>query len=266
MKNKAYIKSFWWIILITFIVLIICSTNTLAKSNQKVYDFAKLLTEEEVLYLERMSDRFSQKRKVDIIVLTTSDTEGKDVVQYMEDFYDKKALGYDKPHGNTAVLTLDMENKEVYIAGFYKGKEYLDDSRCELIRIKITPYLSKGDYYKAIYNFIKLSYKYMGIRPGVNVENILFKLWFKAVISIGIAAVSVLIMAYNSGGKVTTSAATYLDRNNSGIVNRRDTYLKRSVTKRRKPPNKNKTGGGIGMGGGGISKGGHSHSGSRGKF
>ena len=65
--------------------------------------------------------------------MTTDHTEGKDIVEYMEDFYDDKALGYDKPHGN-AILTIDMNNRDVYLAGFYKGEEYLDDYRLDLIQ------------------------------------------------------------------------------------------------------------------------------------
>ena len=64
----------------------------------------------------------------------------------MQDFYDENAPGYDQPHGNTAILTLDMQNRDVYLAGFIKAEDYLDDSRLDLIRDKITPDLSSGNY------------------------------------------------------------------------------------------------------------------------
>jgi uncharacterized protein len=83
---------------------------------------AGLLTGEEVEELEILAEKYSSRRQTDFIVLTTEDTEKKDVVKYMEDFYDEKALGYDKPHGNCAILTVDMEHREVYLAGFYKGR------------------------------------------------------------------------------------------------------------------------------------------------
>lgn len=265
MKSKGYLKNFSMAMLIIFMSLIIYPISASAEGNQKVYDFAGLLTKEETASLEEISNKFSQKRQVDIIILTTADTEGKDVVKYMEDFYDEKGLGHDKPHGNTAILTLDMENREVYVAGFYKGKEYLDDSRCDLIREKITPDLSAGNYYEAFHSFMELSYRYMGIRPGVNPENILFKLWFQVLASLTAAGIIVLVMAYNSGGKSTTREGTYLDSSNSGIVDKRDDYIRTTTTKHKKPSNKSNSGGASGMGGG-VSGGGHSHSGSRGKF
>lgn len=233
----------------------------------RVYDFAELLNPEEVEELESISEKYSNKRETDFIILTTDDTKGKDVVKFMQDFYDEKALGYDKPHGNTAILTIDMEHREVYLVGFYKGEEYLDDSRLDIIRDKITGDLSNGDYYVAFEKFIKLSYKYMGIRPGVNPNNILFNLWFQIIVSLSIAGIVVGIMVSNSGGRVTVSEGTYRDFNKSKILQKRDNYLRTSVTKHRKPSSNNKSGGGRGIGGGGgITSGGHSHSGSRGSF
>ena len=234
---------------------------------QRIYDFAGLLSEEQVKDLEEIASKYSSKRNTDMVILTSNDMKGKDVVKYMEDFYDEKALGYDKPHGNCAILTIDMQNREVYLAGFYKAEEYLDDGRLDLIRNKITPDLSKGDYYNAFYDFIKTSYKYMGIRPGVNPNNILFDLWFQIIASLATAGIVVGVMAYNSGGRVTVKESTYRDFGNSRILQRKDDYIRTTVTKVKKPSQKSSSGGSsIGGGGGGVSSGGHSHSGSRGSF
>lgn len=238
-------------------------------TKQRIYDFAGLLSEEQVQGLEYTANKYSSKRKTDMVILTSNDMKGKDIVKYMEDFYDEKALGYDKPHGNCAILTIDMQNREVYLAGFYKAEEYLDDSRLDLIRDKITPDLSKGDYYTAFNDFIKISYKYMGVRPGVDPNNILFDLWFQIITSLVTAGFVVGVMAHNSGGRVTVGESTYRDSGNSRILQRRDDYIRTTVTKVRKPPKNTSSGGSIGGGGGGgggISSGGHSHSGSRGSF
>lgn len=237
--------------------------NVVVASNQKttVYDFANLLTKEEVGQLEALSKELSPERETDFVILTTNDTEGKDVVQYMQDFYDKNALGYDGPHGNTAILTIDMQNREVYLAGFYKAEKYLDNQRLDLIRNKITPYLSDGDYFQAAQLFIELAYDYMGYKPGVNPENILFKWWFQILAAVIVAGIVVTLMAYRSGGRVTVNDRTYMDNRTSRVVGRKDTYVRTTVTKVKKPSSNNSSGGG-----GGITGGGHSHSGSRGSF
>ncbi|MBC8589851.1 TPM domain-containing protein [Wansuia hejianensis] len=265
-KYKIHLK---WILSL-MIVFILISNIALGQSDSKerVYDFANLLSKEEKEKLENLSSKYSAKRKTDFIILTISDPMGKDIVDYMEDFYDEEGLGYDKIHGNTAILTIDMENRDVYLAGFYEAKKYLDDSRLDIIRDKISSDLSEGQYYDAFYTFIKTSYKYMGIRPGVNPENILFKFWFQIIVSLVVGGISVGAMAYNSGGRVTVSGRTYEDPSKSRIISRRDNYLRTNISKRKKPSDNNSNGGGSSSrgSGGGVSRGGHSHSGSRGKF
>jgi uncharacterized protein len=156
-----------------------------------------------------------------------------------------------------------MKNREVYLAGFYKGKEYLDDGRLDKIRHKISPALTSGDYELAFQTYILTVHKYMGFRPGVNPDNILFNIWFQLAVSLGIAAIIVGMMAYRSGGRVTVNRQTYEDASTSGILDHRDQYLRTSVSKRKIEKN---SGGGRSGGGGGTTGGGHSHSGSRGSF
>ncbi|WP_349304928.1 TPM domain-containing protein [Paenibacillus sp. Marseille-Q4541] len=239
-------------------------TNTSTTDKQLIYDEAGLLTPEQVNRLNAMANQYGAERETDIIVYTSLNTENKDEMVMTEDFYDEHAPGYDKPHGNAVILTLDMYNRDIYLAGFYKAEEYLDDSRLDQIQTKITSDLVNGDYELAFEKYIQTVHEYMGYRPGVNPENILFKFWFQLVVSLGLGGVIVGVMAYRSGGRVTVNRQTYEDASTSGILDRQDRYLRTTVTKRKIERNNNNNG--PGGGGGGISKGGHSHSGSRGSF
>lgn len=231
--------------------------------NQKqfIYDFAQLLTEEEVAELQSLSSELSKERNTSFMIITANGMDGKDIVQYVEDFYDEQAPGYNQPHGNTAILAIDMDTRDVYLAGFKKAEQYLDNGRMEQIRNKITPDLSEGQYFQAFSAFINTSYEYMEYEPGVNPENILFKWWFQLIASIVVAGVIVALMAFRTGGRITVNAQTYMNSNQSKVLNKYDNYVRQTVTKQRKPSNNTKSGGG-----GGITGGGHSHSGSRGKF
>lgn len=237
-----------------------------AATEQKklIYDEAGLLSQEDYNHLNALANEYGAKRETDFIIFTSSNTANTDVVKLTEDFYDNNGPGYDKTHGNTAILTLDMRNRDVYLAGFYKAEDYLDDGRLDKIRAKITPDLSAGDYRAAFEKFIKTSHRYMGFRPGVNPDNPLFNGWIQLAIAAGLGAAVVGMMAYHSGGRVTVNHQTYEDGANSGILDRQDQYIRTTVTKRK--IEKNNGGGGKGGGGGGISGGGHSHSGSRGSF
>ena len=252
-------------------------------SNQKqfIYDEAQLLTEEERSNLEREASELGEETETAYLVLTLTDTDGKDIIQYVEDFYDENAPGYDQPFGNTAILAIDMEEREIYLAGFKKAEEYLDDSILDYIREDITPDLSDGNYYQAFSTFMQESHDYLLDEPmndgnsgggytghsdyyvdqsdNSNPQNIFFNWIFQLIVAVVLAGIIVSIMVFQSGGRVTVNGNTYMDNNKSKILNRYDRFTHRTVTKQRKPQNNN-------SGGGGVSGGGHSHSGSRGSF
>jgi uncharacterized protein len=244
-----------------FIGLIFIPTVFANDSKQRIYDYANLLTDEEIERLEQLAYEHSEKRNTDFIIITSPDADEKDIIKYVQDFYDDMAPGFDKSHGNTAILALDMDDSDVYLAGFYKAEKNLDDSRMDIIRNKITPYLSSEDYYEAFTLFIETGSRYIRYVPGVNPDSFLFDTWFHILVALGIGMLVVGTMAYNSGGKVTVNERTYTG--DFKVLKQKDVYLTKSVTKRKKPSNNSSGGGG---GGGGITSGGHSHSGSRGSF
>ena len=229
--------------------------------SQYIYDFAHVLTDKQAEELQALSSELGKERDTAFLVITVDGTDGKGAKKYMQDFYDEHAPGYDKPHGNTAIIIIDLEERDVYLAGFKKARQYLDDSRLDQIREKITPDLSNGEYFQAFSAFMQTSYDYMAYEPGVNPENILFKWWFQIAASVALAAVVVGLMVYRTGGKAAVNAYTYMDKHKSKVISKYDHFVNVTVTKQKKPSNDSKSGGG-----GGITSGGHSHSGSGGKF
>ncbi|MHA7965338.1 TPM domain-containing protein [Paenibacillus sp. CAU 1782] len=228
-----------------------------------IYDEAGLLTDEEIAELNALANKLGAERETDIIVWTTSNPEGGDVKKLTQDFYDDKGPGYDKQHGNAVILTVEMYNREIYLAGFYKAETYLDNGRLDKIRDRITPSLTNQNYIGAFKNYIETAHRYMGFEPDVNPDNILFNGVFQLVVSAVIGGVIVGIMLSNSGGRVTVGSHTYQDANSSGLLEHYDHHVNTTVTKRKieRPSS-----GGGGGGGGGRTGGGHSHSGSRGSF
>lgn len=230
-----------------------------------VYDHAELLSDEEENGLSSLAARLGEKRETDFIIITLNGTGGPDIEDYVARFYDDAAPGYDRPHGNAAILAIDLKERDVFLAGFGKAETWLDSGRLDKIRAKITPSLSAGEYYEAFGKYVKLAHDYMGYRPGVNPDNILFRTWFQVAVALGVAAVTVGIMAINTGGRVTVNARTYLDEKRSGVVARHDRFVNKTVTRAKiQKPSSGRSGGGFG--GGGVTPGGRSFSSSRGKF
>jgi len=242
--------------------------NVLAKDKQRIFDDANLLTEMEIVQLEKVAAKHSKKRKTDFVVLTTSGEHGIDIQKYMDDFYDDQGLGYDKKHGNTVLLGIDIKNSDVMIMGFYKAEDYLDNERATKVRDEITPHLSDGKYFAAFEKFIVTADRYMKYRPGVNPDNIFFKTFWQLIFALVTGAIITFIMVRHTNPKVTTTAATYRNDQYTRILSKRDRYIRTSVTKKYRPRNKNNRRGGGGGGGSsyGRTSGGHSYSGSRGKF
>lgn len=233
-----------------------------ADAKPLIYDEAGLLLPEERESLQAMAAQYGAERETDMIVFTTLNPDNIDVMKLTQDFYDEKAPGYDKPHGNAVLLTMDMKNREVYLAGFYKAEQYLDDDRLDRIRSRITPDLSAGAYASAFQTYVETAHRYMGFPPGVNPDNLLFRGWFQLAVALAVAGLVVGLMAYRSGGRVTVHRQTYEDAGTSGVLKHRDQYIRTTVTKQKIVTNS----GGSGGGGGGRTGGGHSHSGSRGSF
>ncbi|MBY4605627.1 YgcG family protein [Bacillus sp. SPARC3] len=245
------------VILAVFMVMPVLGVEAAraSESQQHVYDHAHLLSKAEIEKLESLSAELGAKRETDFIIVTTKSTNGEDIADYTGDFYDR----YGK--GSTAILTIDMTNREVFIAGFKKAEQYLDNSRLNSIRNTISSDLSNEDYFKAFKTYIQLSYKDMGIKPGVNPDSVFFKWWFQLVAAIAVGGIAVSIMLYHAGGKVTVNGNTYMDHRTSDVIDQYDTYIRTTVTRERKPSNDKDSGGD-----GGVTKGGTSYSGSRGSF
>lgn len=261
---------------------------------QFIFDNANLLTEEQITELEALSEELSMESETALIILTADGMDGKVIEDYMGDFYDEEAPGYEQPHGNTAILTIDMETRDFYLTGFKKAEIYLNDDRLDEIRDIIVPSLRNGDYFQAFSTFIELTHDFMLTEPeneevdpappnahtnnntggesDSSYNNRYTKevelTWIDVLVaSIVLSAIIVGIMLLFNRVKIKVNPGTYLNRNSSGVLQKRDQFVRQTVTKVKKPSNNsnNNSGGGFSSGGG-ITRGGHSHSGSKGKF
>lgn len=226
-----------------------------AAPSSYIYDYAGVLSADEVKELELLAQELSAKTNTSLIVLTTNDTDGLYIKDYMANFFDNQQPGYNQPNGNTAILSLDMENRDVYLAGFHKADDHLDSTRIDKILDKATPSISEGEYFKGFKVYMEETTYYLELKPGYNPDSIFHKIWFQLLISVIIGAIVVGMMMATRGGKVTVNHTTYADSNHSRVVNADDRYVTTHITKVKKPSNNTKgggtTGGGTSFSGGG---------------
>lgn len=237
-----------------------------ATSKQRIFDDANILSSSEKEHLEGFAKKYSDKRKVDFIVITMHGDE--DITTYMGDFYDEQGLGYDQARGDVALIALNMKTRDVQLAGFGHVEDTLPDERFYTIREKVTAHLSSGHYEKAFEDFIRLSARYMQFKEGVDPANPFYNPYVQFAVALIIGIGIVLGLSLNRKTRITATAATYYDAKQSKVNRKEDQYLRKTVTKKYSPKEKNSGGGGGGGGfsGGGTTRGGSSFSGSRGKF
>lgn len=228
-------------------------------TDERIFDEAELLTSDEENRLLEEIDRVSSEKKMDIIIVTTKDVEGKTWAKYADDFYDTHDFGYEKSQGTGVLLLISMDTKSAqgrgaWISGSGDAVKYINDSRCQTIFDDIKPDLKKYAFYEACNKFISYSGAYMWLEVSIPVF-----LTYR-IVQIGIALlISVMIVAFmlyrfRNGKEIDSN--TYLEGNSVKMNLSSDEFISQHTT-----VVKNSSSSGSGGGGGGSS-----HSGGGGSF
>lgn len=231
----------------------LCMTAVVVGANEdttRVYDYADLLSASEEAELADACLGVEDSIQTELYILTTNDAGGKETVDYADDFGDEHAFGYDKEYGDYMILCIDMDNRVVWVSTSGKAIDYLTEARIDALLDDLYGYLTSGDYYNTCLSYIKSATKYMSTEPSYSKDQIdpdnyqdtmyvydeekgALDIWYmRLVISLGIGAIAVLIMAFQSKTKITTSAQTY-SKGGPKIHRREDKYIRRTTTSRR---------------------------------
>ena len=134
-------------LLIVSIFLIIGISSGNGAQQERVFDQAHLLNSAQIADLEARIDTFRNRYGLDVIAVTTSDTQGKSSRDYADDFYDygNFGLGSEK---DGFLLLIDMKNRQIYISTTGRAIRILTDRRIETILDRQYPNVKSGDYYR----------------------------------------------------------------------------------------------------------------------
>lgn len=238
-----------FVLVICFVIPCIQPLQISAEDSSSPYiiDLADLLSDTEETELASMAKNYSEKKSVSIVVLTTDDTEGYSRTDYASAYYDQYIHDTDGYQNDCVLFLVDMQSRKTNIFAYENASKRMDTKRCDKILDLTTPELHDADYMGACKTYLQKANYYLGLKPGYDPDNIFFKLWFQLIIAAVIGAVVVGIMVFNSGGKVTTNAGTYLDQGHSKLTGCFDNYIRTTRTRTKKPDNNSsggKTGGG----------------------
>lgn len=124
--------------------------ETFAESDY-VYDYADLLTTEEEAELQNYAETFKSEWKMNFLVVTTDDADGKSSMDYADDFYDARFPEDTEADG--ILYLIDMDNREIYLSTCGTAIRYLTDSRIDRILDEAFEDVADGDYYETFVTF-----------------------------------------------------------------------------------------------------------------
>lgn len=220
-------------------------------TSKKIYDYAGLLTDEEIGKLSDELIKTGEIRKMDLAIVTTEDTKGRSSMEYADDFYDYNGFGVgDNKDG--ILLLIDMEHRKAWISTTGRAISVINSNKIDKILDDVTPLLTDKEYYKSCHAFISKTNHYLLDDQSISPQTFLIFLGIS--IAAGVIGVLILVNA-NKLVKRGTQAGAYLAGGFS-ITGQNDTFLRSTVTRTAIPKNTSSSGGGGHVGSSGTSHGG----------
>ncbi len=221
-------------------------------TENRVFDQADLLSDAEEQSLERDIKQVRQKKKTDIVMVTTNDAEGKSSEAYADDFYDTHDFGYEDSHGTGILFLIDMDNRNIWISTSGACMKYYTSGRIDDAIDTVYDALKEGQYATVFTGLLSSVSKYMYDDTGFDMEY----LGYAAIIAGILAGLVLLCLVVNRGGSVTVSSGSYLVGSSKDVYRRSDVHYDTVVHKRKIENSSSGGGGGSHHSSGGFSHGG----------
>lgn len=253
-----------WVFCMVAVCCVFLPAAAWAENPEKVVDKARLFSEEEASHLQEFCEDAIQATGMDVVIVTTDDTEGKTAQEYADDYFDYN--GYGKGSDASGILFLiDMDNREIYLSTCGIAIRYFTDSRIDWMLDDLFLFVSEGDYSGAGRVFTDQVQDYVargipedqynydtetGETDYYRSESFWQQLGKKALVAIPVTIVLMAIAglyAKNANGKkMAVQENTYLTNNSFRMTEQRDIFLRESVQRRKVQSN---SGGGGSSGG-----------------
>lgn len=201
--------------------------NLYASENNNVIDYLEYLSEEETNDLQNSINNIKNKYGLDVVIVITDDTEGKNSRDYADDFYDYNGYGVDEYYSGLLLL-INMEKREIWISTTGKAISMFSDNRIDKMVGHVTKYLSDARYYDASKTFIN------DVKSNCSYFNkaMDFFLSLPAVlIAFVISLIVTIIISISSKGKVTINSKTYEGKGAFKLKQTKDQYIRETTTR-----------------------------------
>ncbi len=268
-----------------------------------INDFADLIPEADEEVLNNKLEQISELYECEVAILTVSSTDGQDITEFSDDYYDYNGFGFGE-NDDGIMLVINMGSREFATTTHGTAIDIFTDYNLLQLENEFVSYLSDGQYTNAFiafyekceqiftdYNYYSENYdggyvhipdddyhyedNYYYEEPSKIRPSEIFSLkWLVIALLIGIV-IAFIYTAYLKSQlktvKSKASASDYIIPGSMQLTQQRDVFMYRNVKKTPKPKNNSSSGrsGGSSFGGGSSthrSSSGRTHGGSRGSF
>ena len=256
-------------------------TETQAQEQQQIpeerqlpllVDDADLLTDSEEEELEAQLDEISDRKQLDVSVVTVNSLDGKTAEAYADDFYDYNGYGYGDDNSGILLL-ISMEDRDWHMTTCGFGITVFTDAGMDYMQEQFVSYLSDGEYKEAFQKYATLCDDFItqaDTGEPYDSNNMphepLSPLWIVAAVVLGfIVSFSLASMKKSKLKSVRRQVAAkeYTKMGSLTLTRNTDQFINRVVTSRRIERDDDSSGGGSSVH---TSSSGTSHGGSGGKF
>lgn len=200
----------------------------------RVYDGADILTDSEERSLMEELDEISLRQECDVAVATVESTQGKNIADYTDDFYDYN--GYGQGEDKDGILFLvSMNERKWYITTTGYGIAALTDAGREYIADHFLEDLSDGEYAKAFATYARLCDEFLAraasgtpYDKGDLPKSPLSFLWIPGSLFIGFVLAFLVTLAMKSQLKSVRkveNASNYVKKGSMRLLDAKDIYL-----------------------------------------
>ncbi|MDR1559438.1 MAG: TPM domain-containing protein, partial [Clostridiales bacterium] len=124
---------------------------------RRIYDNADIFSDAEEIELNAALSERSADSRTHFVILTANGNTIEGLEGFSREFYETNIMGKGGV-SNCAMLTIDMSIRQVAIDGYGELRQMASDSEWSVIRERLTPELTNGDYAAAARIFLEDSY------------------------------------------------------------------------------------------------------------
>ena len=264
-------------VFMTLALLALICIPCFAQNDRLVVDEADILSDyEEQMLLEKLKE-ISDKINMDVVALTVYSLEGKNEMDYADDYFDYN--GYGRGSDCDGVLLLiGMEDRVLWISTRGVAINAVTDYGIDVIKEEITSDFTNGDYYDGFVRYAELvrdfvnEYNENGQPYDTNnyygdydnSENVFSRIAISFIVAIVIAAiVTMMVKKSYKPVQFNRNASYYLDNGSLNITGSYEKFLYNHVTTVKIQSESSSSGGGSSTH---VSSSGATHGGGGGHF